>query len=699
MRRLFVFIVVLLGLSFNATAQNDSEQVLIFRNTGEINLLFTTEIDSIVCRNVNIGESSNEEVLSQLFFTKDSTIAIPVAEIDSVAFGSRNAIEPKANVRIMDSNDCEWITGYDGNFIYYKLETPNSILPKVDEKLFYGQNDKTFPLGLAAKVTEVQTNVDNYAVKVKDVELDELFHRLFYAGSITTPQSQSAKSKSPRADFSGDMNYSLNINLNDSIKLSQNNDFSIKGKIVVDALRDYYHLEGTLTNKMDYTFTATSTESRSDELQRTWGTIQLGTYALVFTPSIDVGGFLGVDAELSANFRLQRKVGIDFIFKRKRGVTERMNFGDLVAEDTQTKASADIILKGEAACGFFGRLNLNILRNVELANLVVQVGPYVSGELGFGLLNQLGEYNPELYHKSVVEFGAKAKLSGSYFQRDVENWEDPEEHEVFSNEIKYPIRTYDLFPNYCQSRAVNIPENRTISVSTKTSNKIMREVETGFEIVNKEKEVVDSVFVGTVKPEQEEVQGFSSDFALDEDASATDELMMRPMFHYAGRTIRANTVSLSSDVLLQPTIFYQTNGPLTYISGVPFTGQTKNEETLYIAGPYLPVPVTDTIFSEPEPIIPGIFIGADNFLYGEWSGKEGDNQVTYVFNEDLSGEFRSNETTQKYSFKLNDPQSGRINLLFEDGGNKVLYIESISESTLQYRLSLKSSIITLNKVM
>ena len=119
MRRLFVFIVVLLGLSFNATAQNDSEQVLIFRNTGEINLLFTTEIDSIVCRNVNIGESSNEEVLSQLFFTKDTTIAIPVAEIDSVAFGSRNVIEPKANVRIMDSNDCEWITGYDGNFIYY----------------------------------------------------------------------------------------------------------------------------------------------------------------------------------------------------------------------------------------------------------------------------------------------------------------------------------------------------------------------------------------------------------------------------------------------------------------------------------------------------------------------------------------------------------------------------------------------------
>ena len=136
MRRYVLFIMMLLGTFSSIFAQDDSGQVLIFRNTGEINLLFASEIDSIVCSSVKTENSNDEVVPSQLFYTKDTTLVVPVSEIDSVAFGSRNAIEPKENVRMMASEDSLWITGYDGDYVYYKGNTPDNILPKVDEKLF-----------------------------------------------------------------------------------------------------------------------------------------------------------------------------------------------------------------------------------------------------------------------------------------------------------------------------------------------------------------------------------------------------------------------------------------------------------------------------------------------------------------------------------------------------------------------------------
>lgn len=64
MRRHVLFLIMLLGSFSSIFAQDDSEQVLIFRNTGEVNLLFASEIDSIVCSSVKTENSNDEAVLS-----------------------------------------------------------------------------------------------------------------------------------------------------------------------------------------------------------------------------------------------------------------------------------------------------------------------------------------------------------------------------------------------------------------------------------------------------------------------------------------------------------------------------------------------------------------------------------------------------------------------------------------------------------
>ena len=47
------------------------------------------------------------------------------------------------------------------------------------------------------------------------------------------------------------------------------------------------------------------------------------------------------------------------------------------------------------------------------------------------------------------------------------------------------------------------------------------------------------------------------------------------------------------ELIIQPVIFYHSNEGRTYISGMPFMGQAKNDETLFIAGPHLPVPIVE----------------------------------------------------------------------------------------------------------
>ena len=49
MTRIIILLLLLVAAMPQQTkAQSDDEQVLIFRNTGEVNLFFTSEIDSIV---------------------------------------------------------------------------------------------------------------------------------------------------------------------------------------------------------------------------------------------------------------------------------------------------------------------------------------------------------------------------------------------------------------------------------------------------------------------------------------------------------------------------------------------------------------------------------------------------------------------------------------------------------------------------
>ena len=89
---ILTLLLAVLGFA-NVAAQTDGEQVLVFRNTGDINLFYSSEIDSIVVSDYDADSVLHDAPVSQVFYTKDTIMLVTLAEIDSVAFGIRNTME------------------------------------------------------------------------------------------------------------------------------------------------------------------------------------------------------------------------------------------------------------------------------------------------------------------------------------------------------------------------------------------------------------------------------------------------------------------------------------------------------------------------------------------------------------------------------------------------------------------------------
>ena len=128
MRRRLIILIALLTTMVGLWAQTDDDgsQIPVFRNTGEVNLFYSNELDSITTNDT-----------AQVFHGKDTTLVVPYSELDSVAVGSRNeAFFHDGVKRLTNAGDFPWIIRFDGESIFYRKDTPSNILPSVGAKLF-----------------------------------------------------------------------------------------------------------------------------------------------------------------------------------------------------------------------------------------------------------------------------------------------------------------------------------------------------------------------------------------------------------------------------------------------------------------------------------------------------------------------------------------------------------------------------------
>ena len=84
MKRLIASILILTGFLCGAKAQNDA--MFVYRNDGSINAFLKSDIDSMVCSQIDLDSLMHSDYVVQEIWTADSIYRIPLAVIDSICF-------------------------------------------------------------------------------------------------------------------------------------------------------------------------------------------------------------------------------------------------------------------------------------------------------------------------------------------------------------------------------------------------------------------------------------------------------------------------------------------------------------------------------------------------------------------------------------------------------------------------------------
>lgn len=674
-----------LSLLFNILtlfSQDETNQVLVFRNTGEVDLLYSENIDSIIFSKMSPDSLIYDSIVSQIFYSKDTILIVPIAEIDSVAFGNRNNIVLKQNViNLKESDLLDYIIRFDGQNIYLEGDVPQYLLPKEGEKLLFADKNNIFPSGFCAEVVWINALNNEYLIHIKDIGLEDIFEHFFYAGKITTEKPITSKINSKSISIDGN-----SMNCDFPVNISENCNLNITGKLTWDLQSvvkiGYYHVNGTIYSDFGFSTEFCTNEELNYESEPLIK-VPLAPVALVLRPEIKLSAFANFNAELNLNYNMKRRWSHKISWTRNKGENSFtcQNLENTI-NDSNDEASLELLCNGDLFFGPQISLDMGVLFNNIGAGIDLKVGPYIQGEFGMGIIQKnIQTYNPEAYEKANVNTCTKINFNGYTFNQ-----------KLFENEIKKDIiisltnkfgeKTINLFPKFIDTKAIlDKTQNNSISITTKNETPIIYPLDMGFEILDENEQIIDSIFIETpILPKDSTIQGFYAIIDSVQIPKGNEKnISVRPIFHYYNNTIRALKTPLLSDCLLQPFISYQTNGINTYISGLPFIGYHKEKELTYIVGNYLPIIQKDTIFSSNnEHINGGVYIDDFNFLVGKWECEQSENEKYFqiYFYDNNTGVYIIEDTEMSFNYKINYPQSGYITLYFDSIKPLILKRES-----------------------
>ena len=207
----------LLAVLFSLPISADDRQAFyVYRNDGVINAFFTYEMDSIRYSHYDIDSIWHENIQVQEIWTEDSVYRIPLSVIDSASFITpRTILQP--GVKEISSNLMDYVLGSDSMRIFLDVNTPQSVMPAIGERIVTTEMSEKFPIGFAGQVESVQLTTDGYVVDCSLVPLTEIFEQFTYYASKhseTVPADNASYLSRRKAainpiDYSGDKQFTL----------------------------------------------------------------------------------------------------------------------------------------------------------------------------------------------------------------------------------------------------------------------------------------------------------------------------------------------------------------------------------------------------------------------------------------------------------------------------------------------------------
>lgn len=193
---LYILAAVLLGMlniqPTSAQQKNDQNALYIFRNDGVFNAFFYADIDRIEYSKIDTLGVEQDDYVVQEVYALDSCFRIPVSAIDSVAFVTPNNIV-KADVVCPDKAMTDYIIASDSiSWFRLSASAPESVIPKVGDKLLIEDPVAFLPDGFSGRVSRVDVSDAGYTVETDVLELEDLYDRFVAKVSAGAPGSSSA---------------------------------------------------------------------------------------------------------------------------------------------------------------------------------------------------------------------------------------------------------------------------------------------------------------------------------------------------------------------------------------------------------------------------------------------------------------------------------------------------------------------------
>lgn len=182
----------ILSIQPASAQQNDQNALYIFRNDGSFNAFFYADIVSIQYSKVDTLGVEQDDYVVQEVYALDSCFRIPLSAIDSVLFVTpKNVV--KTDVVCPDKAMTDYIIASDTvSWFRLSASAPESVIPKVGDKLLIEDPVAYLPDGFSGRVSRVDVSDAGYTVETDVLELEDLYDRFVAKVSAGAPGSSSA---------------------------------------------------------------------------------------------------------------------------------------------------------------------------------------------------------------------------------------------------------------------------------------------------------------------------------------------------------------------------------------------------------------------------------------------------------------------------------------------------------------------------
>lgn len=159
-------------------AQDRQQAFFVYRNDGDFNVFFFNNVDSITYSKLDTDSVLCDDYVTQEVWTTDSVFRIPTAAIDSVAFKPLPTIY-KPDVTVISPELESYVLKADSLTLCLKPSVPQSLIPKVGEKLVTTAVNNTFTNGFIGTVKDIENGKDTIKVNCERLFLEDAFEQYY----------------------------------------------------------------------------------------------------------------------------------------------------------------------------------------------------------------------------------------------------------------------------------------------------------------------------------------------------------------------------------------------------------------------------------------------------------------------------------------------------------------------------------------